>query len=65
MSSTIRIVFYGIYQIRNLVDAFIVPVTPLGAVDRTEVAVFVSPLIPDSYFIIVQIFDVGIAIDKP
>lgn len=41
------------------------PATPLGAVDGAEVAVGVSPLVPDGDAILVEVADVGIAAKEP
>lgn len=35
------------------------------AVNRSEVAVFISPLIPDRDAVIVEILDIGIAVQEP
>ena len=34
-------------------------------VNRPQVAVFIGPLIPDGHFVVVEIFNIGIAGDKP
>jgi len=49
----------------NLVDAFVVPVAPLGTIDGAEVAIRVGPFVPDSDFVVVQILDVGVATEQP
>ncbi len=41
------------------------PRTPLGAVDRAEIAVLVGPLVPDRHAVVVEIRDVGVACEKP
>ena len=56
---------FVIDEVGYLVDAFVIPVTPLCAVDRTEVALAVGPFVPYAYFVIVQIFYVGISVDEP
>src|SRR6185369_7551840 len=55
-------------QVRDLVDVAAVcrlPVAPLLAVDRTEIAALVGPLIPDSNVALFQPLDVGVAPQKP
>ena len=35
------------------------------SVDRTEIAVLISPLVPDGHVVVVQVADIGIALQKP
>jgi len=37
----------------------------LPAIDRTEVAVLVGPVVPDRDAVLIEIFDVGVAAQKP
>ena len=41
------------------------PGTPLGTVDRPQLAVLVRPLVPDADVVLVQIGDVGITPQEP
>ena len=41
------------------------PGAPLAAIDRAEVAALVCPFIPDRDAVLLQIFDVGIALQEP
>ena len=41
------------------------PAPPLLAVDRPEIAVFISPFIPDADTVFLQIGDIRIAAEKP
>src|ERR1051325_11178125 len=41
------------------------PIAPLGAIDTAEIALGVGPFVPDSHAVLVEIFDVGIAAEKP
>ena len=49
----------------QLVYALVVPVAPLRAVYRPEIAVFVRPFVPDTHAVFLKPADVGIAFDKP
>ena len=46
-------------------NAFVVPVAPLSAIHRTEVAVGISPFIPDCHLVVVQILYISISADEP
>src|SRR5262249_40034940 len=53
---------------RHLVDGPTVrprPRTPLPAVHRPEVAMFIGPFVPDRHPMIVEILDIGIAGEEP
>lgn len=41
------------------------PGTPLSAVNRTEIAVLIRPLIPDRHFVVVKILDICVAVQEP
>src|ERR1035437_3830567 len=59
---------YLLDELRNLVYMFSVaciPGTPLMPVNRSEVAVFIRPFIPNTYAIFFQVFYVGIALQNP
>ena len=67
-SAGIRIVLYLIDYIRELVYGAAVrsrPAAPLVSVYRSEVAVLVSPFVPDSHTVILEVFDIGISGDEP
>ena len=52
----------------NLVDRAAVggaPVAPLRAINAAQIAVLVRPFIPDRHATFVEIFDVGVAAQKP
>jgi len=52
----------------DLIDthaAFAAPIAPLRAVNTTEVAVFISPLIPDRDAVVVEIANVRVAAQEP
>ena len=51
-------------DISNLVDAFVVPIAPLGTIDRSKVAVRVGPFVPNADLVVVQILDVGVATEQ-
>ena len=64
----VRIVFQLFHHRANLVDVTAVwrgPGTPLLAINRTQVAVFIRPFIPDSDVVFVQIRDVGVTLQEP
>jgi hypothetical protein len=54
-------VFEGFYHRFYLVDSFTIPIAPLGTIHRTKVAVLISPLVPNAYAVIGEVFDIGIA----
>ena len=67
-TTAVGVAFDLLDQIGDLVDAATIgrrPAAPLVAVNRAEFAVFVGPFVPDGYVIFVQIFDVGVAAQKP
>src|SRR5579859_2559859 len=41
------------------------PRAPLVAIDRTELAVFVGPLVPDTYAVFLEITGIGLALQEP
>src|SRR6185437_1235258 len=41
------------------------PAAPLLAVHRAEVAVLIGPLVPDAHLVILEVTDVGIALQEP
>ena len=56
------------YHLRNLVDVAAVvvgPGAPLEAIDVSEVAILVGPLIPYSHTVFLLIFHIGVAFEKP
>ena len=64
----IRIAPDHVDHIGDLVDGAAVgrrPGSPLLAIDRTELAVLVGPLVPDPHAVVVEIFDVGVAGEEP
>src|SRR3989440_8792861 len=64
----LRICFDLRDQIIDLVHARAVraaPVAPLRTIDATEIASFVSPLVPDAHTMFVEITNIGIAAQKP
>ena len=65
VTTTVRVALDAVDYLLNLVDAFVVPVAPLCAINRAEVAVSVSPFIPNRNFMVVQIFDVCVAGNEP
>lgn len=64
----VRVVFQLVHHRGDLVDMTTVrrrPGTPLFAVDRPQVAIFICPLVPDGDVVVVQIGDVGVALQEP
>jgi hypothetical protein len=41
------------------------PVAPLLAIDRTQIAVFIRPFVPDAHLVFLQIADIPVAAQKP
>jgi len=41
------------------------PGSPLVAVNRTEIPLFIRPFVPDCYSVILQVFDIGVSRQKP
>ena len=68
VAATVGVVFQVVDDFGELVDTAAVgrtPVAPLRAVDATKVAIVVGPLIPDRDLVLVEILDVGLALDEP
>ena len=63
--AVIRVGFERGDEVFDLVNAVIVPVAPLRAIDGTEVAVFIRPLVPNPHAVFLQIVNVGVAFQKP
>jgi hypothetical protein len=58
----------GLHHFGDLVDVAPVarrPGAPLIAVDRAKVAVGVGPLVPDADAVVLQVSDVGVALQEP
>ena len=67
-SSRIRILFDSVDDTRKLINRFPVwsgPGTPLVSVNRTQVAILISPFIPNGYFVVLEILDVRIPRYEP
>jgi len=59
------IILNGIHHSRYLVNSLPVgcgPASPLVTVDMTEIAIFVSPFIPNPHPVVVEVFDIGISL---
>ena len=59
---------YVVDEFADLVDMRAVgcgPRAPLIAIDVAKVAILVGPLVPDSYTVVLQVFNVGVARQKP
>ena len=41
------------------------PRSPLGAIDRPQIAMLVRPLVPDGHLVFVQVLDIGVAGKEP
>ena len=68
MAPRIRVVLEAAHQLGDLVhDAAVggFPAPPLFTVDRPEVAVLVSPFVPDADAVFLQVSDVGVALQEP
>ena len=64
----VRVVFQLVHHRADLVDMAAVrrrPGTPLFAVDRPQVAILIRPLVPDGDVVLMQIGDVGVALQEP
>ena len=67
-TARVRAVLYLVDHIRKLIDGTSVrsrPAAPLMAVHRAQVAVFVSPFVPDSHSMVLEIFHVCVSRDEP
>ena len=67
-AARVRVGLYIMEQVFHLVCGRAVgvePRAPLLAVDGTELAVFVRPLVPDRDLILLEILNVGIAAQEP
>ena len=68
VAAGIRVGLDLLHQLGNLVGVGAVgvgPTTPLVAVDRTEVAVLIGPFVPNPHAVVLEVLDVGIALQKP
>ena len=68
MAAGMRIVLNRFDNIFDLVDDFAFwpfPATPLLSVNRAKIAILIRPFIPTAHFIVLKIFDVRIAREKP
>jgi hypothetical protein len=65
MTAAVGIVLDAVYNLLNLVYAFVVPIAPLSAIHWTEVTVGIGPLVPYSYIMVVQIFDICVTCNEP
>ena len=67
-TARIRVVLDLIHHLSNLVDGAAVvvgPRAPLVTIHRTEFAVFVSPLVPNSHAVLLKPVHIGVATQKP
>ncbi len=67
-SARFGIFAYGADHLRNLVympPAVIRPRTPLGSIDRTKLSIGISPLIPDTHSVFLQVMYICISFQKP
>ena len=67
-AARVGVVLYCLNRLGNLVDEATVvvrPGTPLEAIDMSQVAILVGPLIPYSHTVFLQIFHIGVAFEKP
>ena len=68
MAATVWIFAYGSDDFLYLVDRSTVrfsPISPLGPVDTPQVSGLVGPFVPDRDLVFVEVFDVGVALEKP
>lgn len=56
-------------QLGDLVDRSLagpcVPMPPLGAIDGTEVPIFICPFVPNGNAVFLEVSDIGIAFEEP
>ena len=67
-SSRVRVTLDCVDHLAELVDSPSVrrrPGTPLVAIDRTQIAVLVCPLIPNRHSMVFEILDVSVSSNKP
>src|ERR1043165_6996836 len=67
-SATVGILVDLLDDFVDLVDGTAIgrsPIAPLRAVNPAKLAIGVGPLVPNSHAVLVEIFDVGIAAEKP
>ena len=66
--STVGVGFDGLNGLSNLInDSAILgfPTTPLLAIDRSQVSVFIGPLVPNADTVFLKVLDVRITFEKP
>jgi hypothetical protein len=64
----VGVVLYLVDEVGDLVDVRAVgaaPRAPLVTVDGSQLTIFTSPLVPDAYFVVVEILNVSIASEEP
>jgi hypothetical protein len=67
-SAAVRIFFDILHHAGDLIDNSAIrslPVAPLGAIDPTEIAVFIRPLVPDRDIVLAQVGNVCLALQEP
>ena len=56
---------YGLGYLVDMASLIVGPRAPLIAVDMAQVAILISPLVPNAHTVILQIAHIGIALEKP
>jgi len=68
MAARVGVAAQGLDEARHLIDGRTMaglPCPPLLAVNRTEVAAFVRPLVPDGHLVLLEVSGVGLALQEP
>ena len=60
----LQLIEYILYLV-NDTSVVVGPRAPLVTIDGSEFAILISPLVPDAYAMLLQIFHVGIAFQEP
>ena len=55
----------GLFDLIDDAPIFGFPLAPLLSIDGTKVTVFISPFVPDSNTVFLEVFDVRIALEEP
>src|SRR5665213_667239 len=67
-AAAVGICFYAFNDVGDLVDhssVFGFPFSPLLAINRAQVSIFVRPFIPNGYAVLVEPLDVGFSLEEP
>lgn len=68
MTARIRIALQAFNELADLIDLPAIrrfPAAPLLAIHRPQFTLLVGPLVPDRHAVVLQVTDVGVALQEP